>query len=387
MLQAVSERLVARGHLVSVFAVNGATQGEVISVSGGSLAPRETINGVLVRRFPPEDRATRLMRGLTDLPGGWRSARSVLGDGVGAVRRRPGPLPFLPQLLRAEVDVVTTVNWVWAPAYAGHLARRFRRFRLIGVPILHIARPWADSTTFRPMLAQCDLVLASTTADADFMRERGARHTVVTGMGVDPAAYTSPDGSALRARFPLGDGPVVGFVGRQDRHKGAVTLLEAMAVVWERFPEARLLLAGQSAHRSDEMRQALEALPDQARVRVHLLDDFADAEAPGIVAACDVVTVPSVEEGFGLVYLEAWMAGKPVIGARIPSTRCVIAEGVDGLLAEPLDAADLARCLLDLLRDPARRERMGAAGREKTLANFTWDAVTDRWEAALQGSV
>jgi hypothetical protein len=255
MLQAVSERLVARGHLVSVFAVNGATQGEVISVSGGSLAPRETINGVLVRRFPPEDRATRLMRGLTDLPGGWRSARSVLGDGVGAVRRRPGPLPFLPQLLRAEVDVVTTVNWVWAPAYAGHLARRFRRFRLIGVPILHIARPWADSTTFRPMLAQCDLVLASTTADADFMRERGARHTVVTGMGVDPAAYTSPDGSALRARFPLGDGPVVGFVGRQDRHKGAVTLLEAMAVVWERFPEARLLLAGQSAHRSDEMRQ------------------------------------------------------------------------------------------------------------------------------------
>jgi glycosyltransferase involved in cell wall biosynthesis len=94
--------------------------------------------------------------------------------------------------------------------------------------------------------------------------------------------------------------------------------------------------------------------------------------------------VPSVEEGFGIAYLEAWMCRKPVVGARIPSTASVISEGVDGLLAEAHDAEDLARSLHTLLGDRDLRDRMGRAGREKTLANFTWDVVTDRWEAALQ---
>ena len=120
--------------------------------------------------------------------------------------------------------------------------------------------------------------------------------------------------------------------------------------------------------------------------RVILVDDFSETDLPHIVDACDVLVLPSIEESFGIVFLEGWMCGKPVIGARIPSTECVIEEGVDGLIAEPLDAPDLACCILALLRDPRQRERMGAAGRAKTLANHTWDAVTDRWEAAMMAA-
>lgn len=384
MIQAVSERLVARGHEVTIFTINGATQREVLSLAGGGLPEHETINGVRIRRFGPEGWITRAFRSWSNLRGGWRSASLVFRGGVGAMRRRPGPLGMVPALLRAEADVVTSVNWVWAPAYAGHLAGRVRKFALLGVPILHIARPWAHSQLFRPMLAQCDAVLAMTEAEAAFIAARGGRNPIVTGVGVAPGDFPAGTGAVMRARLGLGEAPVVGFIGRQDRHKGVVALIDAMRQVWVEAPEARLLLAGQAAHRSRDVTGALEALAPDQRARVLLLDDFPDEDATGIAAACDIVALPSVEEAFGIVYLEAWMCGKPVIGARIPSTECVIADGVDGMLAEPLDPGDLARCLLVLLADPELRDRMGRAGKAKTLGRWTWDAVTDRWEEALR---
>ena len=70
-------------------------------------------------------------------------------------------------------DVVTGVNWVFPAAYACHLARRVRTFPLVGFPILHIARPWADSPSFPPMLAACDALIANTGAEAEFMTARG----------------------------------------------------------------------------------------------------------------------------------------------------------------------------------------------------------------------
>jgi phosphatidylinositol alpha-mannosyltransferase len=97
-------------------------------------------------------------------------------------------------------------------------------------------------------------------------------------------------------------------------------------------------------------------------------------------AALDVFALPSTGESFGIAYLEAWLCHKPVIGARIGATQCVIEEGVDGLLVTPKDADDTARAILALLGDKDRRESMGRHGHAKTVAQFTWDKVTDKVE-------
>jgi glycosyltransferase involved in cell wall biosynthesis len=91
--------------------------------------------------------------------------------------------------------------------------------------------------------------------------------------------------------------------------------------------------------------------------------------------------LPSREESLGIAYLEAWMCGKPMIGGRIGSTQCVIDEGVDGLLANPDDAEDIALTIINLLSDRDMRERMARNGRAKTLIHYTWDMVTDKVEA------
>lgn len=383
LLAAVAKRLVDRGHEVSVYTTNGATHAQLISPGGGELPQEEIINGVRVRRFPPDRGVARALRWATRRRGGYRSARLLFGHGLKPALDRPTPFALLPALARARADVVLSLNWSWPPAYAVYLARRVRRLPLVGVPILHVGQPWALRPLYPLMLQACDGVLAMTGAEADFVRARGAVHPVVTGAGVDPGPFESRDGRSVRVRFGLGNLPVIGFIGRQDRGKGVPTLLGAMRRLWASGRDVRLLLAGQRAHRSREVTEDLNRLTEVERARVILFDDFEDGDRASILDACDIVVLPSVEESFGMVYLEAWLCGKPVVGARIPSTACVVADGEDGLLARPEDAADLSDGLAALLADPDRRRRMGQHGRAKTLANFTWDHVTDRWEAEL----
>ena len=385
-LQAVSERLAARGHEMTVFTINGTTLQEIVGQEGGSLPPLEVINGVTVRRFPPGAWLTRLFSRWMELPGAWRATSLLLGPEAPMYQRTPSPIGILQELRRTEVDVVTAMHWSFAPAWAGYVARRTRKFALVGVPLLHVGRPWTENTMFPRMLAACDAVLVNTRVEGAFAGERGGRNVTVAGVGIAPEMFERRDGRLIRQRLELGSDPIVGFIGRQVAAKGVLTLVEAMAEVWQAMPDARLLFAGQSAHRGPELNAELAALPPERRSRVILVDDFSETDLPHIVDACDVLVLPSIEESFGIVFLEGWMCGKPVIGARIPSTECVIEEGVDGLIAEPLDAPDLACCILALLRDPRQRERMGAAGRVKTLANYTWDAVTDRWEAAMMAA-
>ena len=127
----------------------------------------------------------------------------------------------------------------------------------------------------------------------------------------------------------------------------------------------------------------IAALSPADRERVVLVDDFPDTEAPSILDACDIVTLPSVEESFGMAMIEAWACGKPVIGGDIASTRCIIDAGVDGWLVTPFDASDLAARILDLIDNPQQRADFGEHGRAKVLERYTWDHVADSWEATF----
>jgi len=93
--------------------------------------------------------------------------------------------------------------------------------------------------------------------------------------------------------------------------------------------------------------------------------------------------MPSSQESFGGVFVEAWMMGKPVIGGNIAAVREVIADGVDGFVVPP-DPALIADRILALVADPAMAQRMGEAGRQKALAHFTWDKLAAKTLAVYE---
>jgi glycosyltransferase involved in cell wall biosynthesis len=111
-----------------------------------------------------------------------------------------------------------------------------------------------------------------------------------------------------------------------------------------------------------------------------LLGAFDEEDKASIFESLDVFAMPSIGESFGIAYLEAWMCGKPVIGANVGSTPYVIRNGVDGLLVNPQDPRHIGEALVRLLKDPAERARLGGAGYTRTTSEFTWDRVIDRIE-------
>jgi glycosyltransferase involved in cell wall biosynthesis len=230
------------------------------------------------------------------------------------------------------------------------------------------------------MLAACDAVIVNTSHEGDFVREHTVARIEVAGVGVDAKSFERRSGNEIRARYRLGSYPVVGFVGRQTPGKGAPKLLQSMRTVWKWNDEVRLVLAGPQSPTEKDREAMTAALTQFEKERIIRVDDFPEADKASIFESFDVFVLPSKAESFGIAYLEAWLCRKPVIGARVGSTQCVIDEGTNGLLVDPDDPLDIARAIIDLLSDADKREKMGNSGYAKTIAEFTWEKVTNKIE-------
>ncbi len=108
---------------------------------------------------------------------------------------------------------------------------------------------------------------------------------------------------------------------------------------------------------------------------------------PGYYAAADLFVLPSISrlEAFGIAALEAMASGKPVVVSDVPGIREVIDDGVEGLLADPINPEDVAERMRELLQDPEARRRMGSRGRRKVEERFSVERVVDRLEAFYAG--
>lgn len=382
-LQELSEGLVSRGHDVTVLTANVRGHSDMTLCRSAGLPEHEVINGVNVIRFRPDGGLTgNALEKWLQCRGGHRSFHAVFNQDIATMLTAgPRAFPIIPYILRAHADIVASISWSWPPAYYTYLARRLKNFTLVGIPLFHTATPWSHREIYKSMLAQCDAVIANTEHEAEFIRERAAVRVEAAGVGIHPELFARRSGIDVRARYSLGDRPVVGFVGKQIPTKGVTKLVEAMRRVWKWNHDVHLVIAGGPDYFPDRMEKLINGLSERERAQIVRIDAFDERDKASIHDAFDVFALPSTEDSFGIAYLEAWMCGKPVIGARIGSTQCVIDNGVDGLLADPHDAEEIAQGIIELLSDRDKRERMARNGRAKTLSHYTWDKVTDKVEA------
>lgn len=155
--------------------------------------------------------------------------------------------------------------------------------------------------------------------------------------------------------------------------KGQDDVIRAIPLVRREFPSVRVLIIGQDDRQAmrTSFTAELKALAGDLGVLDQVIFTGQRADMAGLLAACDVFALPSFEEPFGLVFLEALAMKKPVVALNNGGTPEVVEHGLSGLLSEPGDQAALAANLLTLLRDPALRSRMGEHGRRRVEARFT----------------
>lgn len=389
LFQNVSERLVSQyGDEVTVFTTTAYTNRLFWDPREPSLAAgEERINGVTVRRFPVFNRLSWLRLNAA------RVAHKLRLPGEDWLRGLYFG-PIVPRLARAVAtsgaDVVVASAFPLLHMHTALWGAHRARLPVVFVGALHPADCWCfDRPMIYRAIRQADAYIAYTAYEQDYVLERGARpeRVTVVGPGVDVVAFAHADGNVIRSRYGWGDAPVVAVVGQQAEHKRIDLVLAAMRRVWQALPDARLLIAGTRTVYSTHIDEWLDGLPPEQRQAVTVANDFHEADKPALICACDLLVLPSSHESFGLVFLEAWACGKPVVGARVGAILSVIDEGVDGLLVRHGDKDDLARAIVELLGDPVRRARMGEIGRKKVLDHHTWETVTARFRAVYERAV
>jgi len=204
---------------------------------------------------------------------------------------------------------------------------------------------------------------------------------VTTGMG--PNAARSHDGAAFRARHRIpADAPMVLYVGRRERYKGFIHLLDAAELVWRQFRDARFVFIGVPGFYG-AMVDEFARYTDE---RIVEIEKATSDERSAALDACDVYAMPSLHETFGIGYLEAWLHEKPVIGGDISPLREVITHGRDGFVV-PQRVDAIASAVTTLLADPALRARMGRAGAAKLAERWDWERVIDRVEESYRRAI
>jgi len=197
---------------------------------------------------------------------------------------------------------------------------------------------------------------------------------IPNGVELPPAPLASRQEVRAELGLPL-NAPVAGAVSRLDPVKGVCFLIQALA----RLDGVRLAIAGDGPERA-----ALEALAERLGVagRVHWLGQRGDVQR--LLPAFDLFVQPSLHEGLPNTVLEAMAAGLPVVATGVGGTPEAVVDGVTGLLVGPGDPEMLARAISRLLDDPATRQAMGQAGRERVVQHFTVERMVAQIETLYE---
>jgi glycosyltransferase involved in cell wall biosynthesis len=233
-------------------------------------------------------------------------------------------------------------------------------------PLRHERPLGWSSTAFREIYGRADAVIALSRTEADWLVAHGARPERTSVIGAGP--LNDGDASPEPARQAVGPEPFVLFLGQLHAYKGFRVLLDAARQLRDRR-DVRFVFAG------PDVRQHARIFRD-AGPNVIYLASVDDQLRDSLISACSVLCVPSSRESFGIVLVEAWNAGKPVIGGSARATQELIADGQDGF-SVPQDASVLAERLRRLLDDDGLARAMGARGKTKVQQRFSWRAIAD----------
>lgn len=178
---------------------------------------------------------------------------------------------------------------------------------------------------------------------------------------------------AARARY-ASTGPLVVFCGRLEWEKGAHTLIDALPRLRRRMPGLRAVIAGRGG--------AAENLERQAKARrvgsiVHFTGWLAESDLHALMAAADVVVVPSIYEPFGLVALEGAALGAPLVVARTGGLAEFVHDDRTGRTFAPGDPVDLARAVTDAVLDPAGSTAMARRARQRLRESHMWETIAE----------
>lgn len=380
LVKNISERLVHQyGDDVTVF-TPAVTKPIYFWKNEGEVLPpgTETINGVTVKRFKVFA-GLKLPRML--LAHTFHRLKLPFHDWARTIQTGP-IIPGLSQAIaNSGADIIFATAFPFMHMYYALAGAKRGKIPLVYLGAIHTNDQWGyNRRMMYNAIKQVEAYIAHTSFEREHLTAQGVNpeKIQIIGGGVDINNDLSIDGAEIRQRYKLDRHPVLIFLGRQSSLKRLDILLAAMPIVWRNFQDTRLLIAGAQTNYSIQLKQLIRQLPLHQQNNIIFIHDFSEQEKPKILAAADIFVHPGGNESFGIAFIEAWSAGKPVIGADTGAIKSLITDHKTGLLFEYNNVDSLANKILLLLKNQSLQHQLGKAGQIETKQNYTWDIVTAR---------
>ncbi len=193
--------------------------------------------------------------------------------------------------------------------------------------------------------------------------------------GVDIEKFKPMDNKTVRQQFGLGNEPCVLFVGSLIPRKGLPFLVEAAKKVVKVQSDTKFLIVGEGPLKN-QLNDSVKSANISGNFR--FIGNLKDDMLPKVYNCADVFVLPSIQEGQGIVLLEAQASAKPVVAFDIGGVNETVLNKETGLLVNQGNTDELADALLKLLTDKALREKMGSNGQLFVSKNFTWEICSQK---------
>ncbi|MDO8668111.1 MAG: glycosyltransferase family 4 protein [bacterium] len=204
---------------------------------------------------------------------------------------------------------------------------------------------------------------------------------IVVNPGVENLVGHNPQLiTQLKAKYNLNNKIVLLSVGRLIRRKGFGKVIKAMPKIFKSAPNLVYFIIGDGPE-IEKWKMKIKNFGLEKNVKI--INQATDEERDSWYGASDIFIMPARNingdfEGFGIVYLEANLAGKPVIAGRSGGVEDAVIDGLNGLLVDPENLEQIASAVIKLANNPELRKKLGEQGRERAIKNFNWQKQAEK---------
>ncbi|NCQ16258.1 glycosyltransferase family 4 protein [Candidatus Falkowbacteria bacterium] len=275
----------------------------------------------------------------------------------------------LRQKIKQEKIEQVIVGQILPLGLVAWLGSRFFKIKysviLHGLDFSFALKSWRKITAAKLILNQAHKIIVINNYTAGLVKAflgAGAEgKIIVVNPGVDQKNFQ------LRKKNNLENKIILLSVGRLVKRKGFDKVTDALPEVLRKIPNLVYVIIGNEAElKNSQFKNAI------------VINDALDAERDAWYQACDIFIMPARNidgdyEGFGIVYLEANLAGKPVIAGKSGGVPDAVIDGLNGLMVDPEDVGEISQAIIKLAQNPDLRQKLGERGRTRAINEFNWE--------------
>jgi glycosyltransferase involved in cell wall biosynthesis len=260
----------------------------------------------------------------------------------------------------------------------------------ICTPFFHFSNPRYLDPEMLIVLKAFDLIIACTEIEKKKLQNLlkiNHNKIRVIPMGVDYDEFSYSKKNDLKFNFKKHyfqkkeiKYKMILFCGYKNFEKGAISILKAIPKIINSFKKVYFVFIGPSTLAFNRELSKVRKMTHTRIINLSPdnLSGYLDKKKISAFRNCDIYLMPSRSDAFGISFLEAWAAGKPVIGARIGATPEVIRDGIDGLLVRFNDTNDICKAVITLLKSKKLRNKLGSVGKDRVLRYYTWERIAKK---------